>query len=230
MPRDIYYYTKLTTTTATTNNNNNKQALLLSVLAIAVSHHSGLYSTLAILEPRWWPCQIQVLGPKLTGGALGPWRQIGRCPPKTAHFVPQTAFFGSKWAPLSRLSTPNGLRSFLGKHIFDPCLMHFCPQNGPFSRLFGTLEGPKCPETGSKWAGFTCLCTPNEPRSLLEKCVFDPFLTHFWPQNCPFSRHSGIFQGPKRVTTGSKRAQNTCLSIPSGLGTTLEKKISLRGP
>ena len=29
----------------------------------------------------------------------------------------------------------------------------------------------------------------------------------------------------KRVTTGSKRAKNTSSSIPSGLGTTLEKMI-----
>ena len=54
---------------------------------------------------------------------------------------------------------------------------------------------------------------------------FDPFLTHLWSQNGPFSRHFGIFHGPKRVTTGSKQAKNTCLSIPSGLGTTLEKMI-----
>ena len=40
-----------------------------------------------------------------------------------------------------------------------------------------------------------------------------------------FSRHFGIFHGPKRATTGSKRAKHTCLSIPSGLGTTLEEMI-----
>ena len=43
--------------------------------------------------------------------------------------------------------------------------------------------------------------------------------------NGPFSRHFGIFRGPKHATTGSKRAKNTCLSIPSGPGTTLEKMI-----
>ena len=59
----------------------------------------------------------------------------------------------------------------------------------------------------------------------MEKRVFDPFWTHFWSHNGPFSRHCGIFHGPKRVTTGSKRAKNTCFSIPSGLGTTLEKMI-----
>ena len=56
------------------------------------------------------------------------------------------------------------------------------------------------------------------------------FLTHSWSHNGPFSRHFGIFHGPKRVTTGSKRAKNTCLSMPSGLGTTSEKMIfSARG-
>ena len=59
----------------------------------------------------------------------------------------------------------------------------------------------------------------------MEKRVFDPFLTHCWSQNGPFSRHFGIFHSPKRFTTGSKWPKNTCLSIPSGLGTTLSKII-----
>ena len=78
---------------------------------------------------------------------------------------------------------------------------------------------------GSKWAKTTCLSIINGLGSFLEKRVFDPFLTHCWSQNGPFSRHFGIFHGPKRATTGSKRQKNTCLSIPSGLGTTLEKNI-----
>ena len=40
--------------------------------------------------------------------------------------------------------------------------------------------------------------------SLLEKCNFDPFLTHFLSQSGPFSRQYAIFHGPKRVTTGLK--------------------------
>ena len=71
----------------------NKQALLLSILAITPSQCYGLYSTLAILEPRWCPCQIQVLSQRLNTGAPGQWRQVGRCPPKTAHFVPQNSLF-----------------------------------------------------------------------------------------------------------------------------------------
>ena len=36
---------------------------------------------------------------------------------------------GSKWANFTCLGTPNGLGSFLEKHIFDP---FFCPKNNPF--------------------------------------------------------------------------------------------------
>ena len=100
--RGIYYYTPLPLNLANkqaSNKQASKQALLLSVLAIAQPHRSGLYSTLAILEPRWCPWQIQVLGQKLTGGAPGRGRQIGRCPPKTADFVPQNSLFWPKTAP-----------------------------------------------------------------------------------------------------------------------------------
>ena len=131
----------------------------------------------------------------------------------------------SKWAKHTCLCTPNGPGSLLKNCIFDPFLTHFWSQNGPFSRHFGIFHGPKRVTTGSKRAKNTCLSIPNALRSLLEKRVFDPFLTHFWSQNGPFSRHFGIFHGPKRVTTGSKRAKNTCLSIPNGLGSLLEKRV-----
>ena len=71
-------------------------------------------------------------------------------------------------------------------------------------------------KTGSKRAKNTCLSMPNGPGSLLEKRVFDPFLTHSWSQNGPFSRHFGIFHEPKPVATGSKWAKTTCLSIING--------------
>ena len=132
---------------------------------------------------------------------------------------------GSKWSQNTCLSIPNGLGSLLERRVFDPFLTHFWSQNDPFSRHFGIFHGPKRVTTGSKWAKTTCLSIPNRPGSLLEKHVFHPFLTHFWSQNGPFSMHFGIFHGPKRVTTGSKRPKNTCFSIPSGLGTTLEKMI-----
>ena len=130
---------------------------------------------------------------------------------------------GSKRPKKTCLSIPNGPGSFLEKHIFDPFLTHFWSQNGPFSRHFGIFHEPKPVATSSKWAKTTCLNIPDGPGSLLEKRVFHPFLTHCWSQNGPFSRYFGIFHGPKRATTGSKWPKNTCLSIPSGLGTTLEK-------
>ena len=130
---------------------------------------------------------------------------------------------GSKRAKNTCLSIPNGPGSLSEKCVFDPFLTHFWSENGPYSRHFGIFHGPKPVATGSKWAKTTCLSIPNGPASLLEKCVFGPFLTHCLSQKGEFSRHFGIFHGPKRATTGSKRPQNTCLSIPSGLGTTLEK-------
>ena len=87
---------------------------------------------------------------------------------------------GSNWAQNTWLSKPNGLRSLLEKHIFDPFWTHFWSHNGPFSRHFGLFHGAKRVISGSKWAKNTCLSIPNGQRSLLEKCVFDPFLTHFW--------------------------------------------------
>ena len=136
---------------------------------------------------------------------------------------------GSKRAKNTCLSIPNGPGSLLEKCVFDPFLTPFWSQNGPLSRHFGIFHEPKHVTTGSKWAKTTCLSIINGPGSLLEKCVFDPFLTHCCSPNGPFSRHFGIFHGPKRATTASKRPKNTCLSIPSGLGTTLEKKFCRPG-
>ena len=86
-------------------------------------------------------------------------------------------------------------------------------------------KAPNSVKTGSKWAKNTCLSIPNGPGSLLEKRVFDPFLTHFWSQNGPFSRHFGSFQEPKPVATDSKWAKTTCLSIINGPGSFLEKRV-----
>ena len=71
---------------------------------------------------------------------------------------------------------------------------------------------------GSKWAHSTCLCTPNNPKVSLEKHIFDPFLTDFWLQNNPFSRHFVTLKGPKGLAMGSKRAHFTSLCTPNGPG------------
>ena len=91
------------------------------------------------------------------------------------------------------------------KNVF---LTHFSPIFGPetahFQGILGFFKGPKRVTTGSKRAKNACLSIPNRLGQLLRKCIFDLFLTHFWSQNGPLSRHSGGFHGPKRVTTGSK--------------------------
>ena len=104
----VYYYTPLPLNLANkqqaSNNkqattSNKQQALLLTVLAIAPPHRSGFYSTLTILEPRWFFCQIQVHSQKLSGGGPGRGRQVGRCPPKSAQFWAKKTHFSPKTAP-----------------------------------------------------------------------------------------------------------------------------------
>ena len=136
---------------------------------------------------------------------------------------PKWLAIGSKWAHSTCLGIPNGLGSFLEKHIFDPFLTQCWSQNSPFSRHFGTLEGPKWAAVGSKWAHFTCLGTPNGLGSFLEKHTFDPFLV---PRS-PFSRHFGTLGRPKRATTSSKCAENISFDIPCGPRSFLKKIIFL---
>ena len=105
------------------------------------------------------------------------------------------------------------VQDYFGKNTF---WTHFWSQNNPFSVHFVALEGPKWLAMGSKWAYFTCLGTPNGLGPFLEKHIFDPFLTHCLSQNNPFSRHFGILGGPKRATTSSKHAKNSCFGIQCG--------------
>ena len=67
---------------------------------------------------------------------------------------------------------------------------------------------------GLKKGPFHLFRHPNWSGSLLEKHIFDPF-----------SRHFGILGGPKRATTSSNRAKNTCFGIPCGPRTFLKKVI-----
>ena len=93
---------------------------------------------------------------------------------------------GSKWAHFTCLCTPNGLGSLLQKHVFDPFFNQFCSLSGPCARDLGIFHGPKSITTSSKSAKKQFLSIPNGPRSLLEKHVFEPFLTHFWSHGGPF--------------------------------------------
>ena len=86
------------------------------------------------------------------------------------------------------------------------------------SRHFVTLDGPKSLTMGSKWAHFTCLCTPNGLVIILEKCVFDPFLTLFVPQKTHFqgflelwsviTGHHGLKTGQKHLFEHPKWSRN----------------------
>ena len=78
---------------------------------------------------------------------------------------------------------------------------------------------------GLKKGSFHLFRHPNGLGSFLEKNIFDPFLTHFWSQNNPFSRHFVTLDAPKWLVMGSKRAHFTCLGTPNGLGSFLEKHI-----
>ena len=142
---------------------------------------------------RWLHHTALRYGPRAQSGAYMWWKGLNSV--KT----------GSKRAKNTCLSIPNGKASLLEKRVFDPFLTHFWSQNGPFSRHVGIFHEPKPVATGSKWAKTTCLRIINGPGSLFKKRVFHPFLTHCWSQNGPFSRHFGIFHGPKRATTDSKR-------------------------
>ena len=141
-----------------------------------------------------------------------------------------------KRAHFTCLGTPNGLGSFLEKHTFDPFLTHFgpffCRKTTHFQGILQLGRGQNGLQWAPKWAHFTCLGTPNGLGSFLEKIFFDLFLTHSLSQKRPFSRHFGILGGPKRATTRSKCAKNTCFGIPCGARSFLKKVVFFapRGP
>ena len=144
----IYYYTPLALNLGNNQASrqqaiSNQQGLLLSVWAIALPQRSGIYSTLATLEPRWWPCQIQVLSQRLTGRALGWGRQVWRCPPKAAHFVPQEQPFLAQNGPETQSKRPNR-----GK----PLLHSTCASIAPCTRALSCPLAPRyVREAAHKW-------------------------------------------------------------------------------
>ena len=86
----------------------------------------------------------------------------------------------------------------------------------PIFKAFVTLEGPKWLAMGSKWAHFTCLCTPNGLGSFLEKHIFDPF---FGPKTAHFQ---GIL-GPKGAPQAQNAPKTLVFGIPCGLSIIFEK-------
>ena len=152
----IYYYTpaplNLTNKQATTSNK--QQALLLSVLAIATPHRSGLYSTLAILIN-----QIPVLSQKLTGGEPGRGRQNRRCPPKTAQFLPQSSLF---WPKTDKIPSQNGQTKANGS--YTPRAPQLPRNKEPFLALELHNMSEKRPKNGRKWPE-CALFVSNRPKT-----------------------------------------------------------------
>ena len=171
-----------------------QQALLLTVLAIAPPHCSGLHPTLAIFEPRWWPCQIQVLSQKPTDGSPGRWRQLGRCPPKSAQFWAKNSHFSPKTA-LVRVQNSQTKANSCSIHVrpdflvtkgpLVPSNSTICPRNGPKRRQKAPktaqcAPAPRNQERAVSWATWL----KNEFRGHLVR----PQPRHFLfskPQNRP---------------------------------------------
>ena len=100
----LLYYTRLPLNLANKQQASSKQpsnqVFLVCVLANALPHCSGLYSTLATLEHRSCPCQIQVLSQKkLTSGPPGEGAKLGGALTKLRILCPKRAFFWPKSAP-----------------------------------------------------------------------------------------------------------------------------------
>ena len=91
-----------------------------------------------------------------------------------------------------------------------------------FQGFVGSSRG----QSGSKQAQNWLISLDCAPQMVHDHCGtirFDPFLTHFWSQICPFSGIVGFSVGQTTSPRAQNRAKNTSLSIPSGLGTSLEK-------
>ena len=65
------------------------------------------------------------------------------------------------------------------------------------------------PQNGLKMGSFHPLVHPKWSTMSFGK---NAFLTHFWSQNSPFSRHFGIFERPKWATTTSKQSKTLVLA------------------
>ena len=106
-------------------------------------------------HPKW---STIIFGKTLLGPIFDP-ILVAQNNPFSRHFVtlegPKWLAMGSKGAHFTCSGTPNGLASFLEKHIFDPLLTHFLSQNSPVSRHFGIFGGPWA-TISSKRAKNTC--------------------------------------------------------------------------
>ena len=164
--RRVYIRGHITTPPPPLNLANNKQAskqqasnhLSLPFWLLLPTLWALLYST----HPR--PQAVSLpnpsFGQKLIGGAPGRWRQIGRCPPKTAHFVPQNSLFWRKTAlePIQDGQTK-------GNGSYTPCAPSFPGDKEPFVALELRDMSEKRRKKWPKTARIVCILSHTRPKT-----------------------------------------------------------------
>ena len=140
--------------------------------------------------------------------------------------------------------------TIFGESWFRPVLEPFVVPNWPILRAPSDLRGAKIVQHKLKMDSMHLFVHhPLSKNLFLKNTSFDPFLTQFWSQNNPFSKHLVTLEGPNGVkkgsllrhhifkafcdygepnwfSMGSKRAHFTCLGTPNGLVSFLETHIS----
>ena len=99
------------------------------------------------------------------------------CCARRIHVPPWTFSSSFKIGAIVLFEHPNSSKIVFAKAHFYPFLTHFCSQNGPFSRYFGALEGPKKAQNGLKMASFQLSMHLERSTSLFENSL----LTHLSP-------------------------------------------------
>ena len=62
----------------------------------------------------------------------------------------------------------------------------FVVPNWPIFKALSDLREAKISQHGLKMGSFHLFVDQNSPKVSLDKCIFDPFLTHFLSQNITF--------------------------------------------
>ena len=130
-----------------------KQVFLACFESVVRSQRLGSFPNLAILFPRWWPCQIQVLSQKLTADAPGRGHQVGRCPPKMRILCPKTAFFGPK-RPRNQVKTAKGRESVATLHVRLDCPV----TKSSFLHSNSTIRPRNSPKMAKNGPNLSTLC------------------------------------------------------------------------
>ena len=159
----IYYYTPSPLNLANKQQASNKQATSKQQATSTspfCSGHCSASSLRTLLYPGHLqvPCQIPVYSQKLSSGGPGRWRQVGRCPPKSAgfwaknsNFLPKTALMRvqNSQTKANDYYTHVQLDILVTKGSLVPSNSTICPRNSPKRRQ----KAPK-----------TCAMRTNTPK------------------------------------------------------------------